>query len=64
MVDFDDEDIVRNSLKPSTKIVWTETPTNPTLKIFDIAKIARICKEKNILFVVDNTFFSPYLQVF
>mmetsp|Transcript_28635 Transcript_28635/g.27627 ORF Transcript_28635/g.27627 Transcript_28635/m.27627 type:complete len:246 (-) Transcript_28635:37-774(-) len=43
-------------------MVWAETPTNPTLKIFDIKAVAKICKENNILFVVDNTFFTPYLQ--
>ena len=49
-------------MKPNTKIVWAETPTNPTLKICDIAGIAKICKEKKALMVVDNTFFTPYLQ--
>jgi len=38
-----------------------ETPTNPTLKIFDIKAIAKVCKEKGVIFVVDNTFFTPYL---
>ena len=52
---------MRAAIKPNTKIVWLETPTNPTLKIFDIAAVAKICKEKKILFVVDNTFMSPYL---
>mmetsp|Transcript_39493 Transcript_39493/g.29169 ORF Transcript_39493/g.29169 Transcript_39493/m.29169 type:complete len:245 (-) Transcript_39493:37-771(-) len=43
-------------------MLWAETPTNPTLKIFDIKAVAKICKEANVLLVVDNTFFSPYLQ--
>jgi len=52
---------LREAIKDNTKIVWAETPTNPTLKIFDIRAVAEICKEKGVLFVVDNTFFSPYL---
>lgn len=63
MVCFNDLQTFKDSIKPSTKIVWAETPTNPTLKIVDIAAIAKICKEKNIIFVVDNTFCTPYLQV-
>jgi len=42
--------------------VWLETPTNPTLKVFDIAKCAKICKEKGVLLAVDNTFFTPFLM--
>lgn len=61
LIDFDNENEVRKAIKSNTKIVWAETPTNPTLKIFDIAAIAKICKEKKVLFVVDNTFFTPYL---
>ena len=61
-VDFSDLSVVRKSVKPNTKVVWAETPTNPTLKICDIAGIAKICKEKKALLVVDNTFLTPYLQ--
>ena len=61
-LDFGDSDEFRNNIKSNTKIVWLETPTNPTLKIFDIKKISEICKEKKVLLVVDNTFFTPYLQ--
>lgn len=61
MIDFNDPKEVRGAIKPNTRVVWAETPTNPTLKIFDIAAVAKICKEKNVIFVVDNTFFSPYL---
>ncbi len=50
------------AIKPNTKMVWLETPTNPTLKLTDIAAIAAIAKQKNILVVVDNTFMSPYFQ--
>jgi cystathionine beta-lyase/cystathionine gamma-synthase len=60
-LDFNDEAEFRKAIKPNTRIVWLETPTNPTLKIFDIAAIAKICKEHKLIFVVDNTFFTPYL---
>lgn len=45
-----------------TKLIWIETPTNPTMQIVDIAGVSRIAKEKKILLCVDNTFASPYLQ--
>ncbi len=50
------------AIKPNTKMVWLETPTNPTLKLTDISAICAIAKQKNILVVVDNTFMSPYFQ--
>ncbi len=46
----------------NTKMLWVETPTNPTMKIIDIAACAKIAKEKRLTLVVDNTFASPYLQ--
>jgi len=61
LIDFKHPEEVRAAIKQNTRIVWSETPTNPTLKIFDIAAIAKICKEKGVIFVVDNTFFTPYL---
>lgn len=57
-----DVDNFRKALKPNTKMVWLETPTNPTLKLVDIRKIAKIAHEKGILVAVDNTFMSPYFQ--
>ena len=53
---------VLNSITPKTKLVWLETPTNPTLKISDIEAIAAIAKAHNCLLCVDNTFASPVLQ--
>lgn len=50
------------AIKPNTKMVWLETPTNPTLKLTDIKAIVKIAKQKNILVVVDNTFMSPVFQ--
>lgn len=53
---------VKEKINERTKLVWTETPTNPLLNIADIEAIAGLCKPKNILLCVDNTFASPYLQ--
>lgn len=50
------------AIGPKTKMVWIESPTNPLLSILDIAAIAEACRSKNVLFAVDNTFASPYLQ--
>ncbi len=61
-VDMTDMDRVRAALRPTTRMIWIETPTNPMLKIFDIAKIAEIAKVANATFVVDNTFATPVLQ--
>jgi cystathionine beta-lyase/cystathionine gamma-synthase len=52
---------VRAAIKPNTRMVWIESPTNPTLKVTDIAGVAKICKEKGVLLVVDSTFMSPAL---
>lgn len=53
---------VFNAITPKTKLIWIETPTNPTLKIADIAAIAKIAQSQNCLLCVDNTFASPVLQ--
>lgn len=53
---------VVDAITPKTKLIWVETPTNPTLKISDIASIAEIAKANGCLFCVDNTFASPVLQ--
>ncbi|MGE0551303.1 MAG: cystathionine gamma-synthase [Kofleriaceae bacterium] len=55
-------DGIRAALRPTTKLVWIETPTNPMLKIVDIAAIAQLCKDKGLLLAVDNTFMTPFLQ--
>lgn len=49
-------------INEKTKLVWIETPTNPTMRIIDIEGVAKITKANNILLTVDNTFASPYLQ--
>ncbi len=53
---------VLDAITPKTKLIWLETPTNPTLKISDIEAIAKIARQYNILLCVDNTFASPALQ--
>ncbi|MFB9834255.1 cystathionine gamma-synthase [Actinoallomurus acaciae] len=55
-------DAVRAAVRPDTKVVWVETPTNPLLGIADIAALAQVAHEAGALLVVDNTFASPYLQ--
>ncbi|MGH3690878.1 MAG: cystathionine gamma-synthase [Microbacterium sp.] len=61
-VELSDVDVLRAAIRPETKIVWLETPSNPLLKIVDIALIAEIAHEAGVLVVVDNTFASPALQ--
>ncbi|SIO84262.1 cystathionine gamma-synthase [Nocardiopsis sp. JB363] len=61
-VDQTDIDAVRAAMRPNTKVVWTETPTNPLLGITDIETVAQIAHDGGALYVVDNTFASPYLQ--
>ncbi|OMP78683.1 PLP-dependent aspartate aminotransferase family protein [[Flexibacter] sp. ATCC 35208] len=61
-VDTSDVQNVLDAITPATKLIWLETPTNPTLKISDIGAIAKIAKAHHILFAVDNTFGTPVLQ--
>jgi cystathionine gamma-synthase len=60
--EMSDLDAVRAVIRPETRIVWVETPSNPLLKITDIAALAELGHESGALVVVDNTFASPYLQ--
>jgi cystathionine gamma-lyase len=53
---------VEAAIRPSTKLVWIETPTNPMLKLCDIAAVAEVCQRKGVLLAVDNTFMTPFLQ--
>lgn len=61
-VDFTELDELEKAVTPTTKLIWLETPTNPTLKIFDIKKISEFAKSKGLLLAVDNTFMSPFFQ--
>ena len=61
-VDLSDLAVVEKALRPNTKLLMMETPSNPLLKLCDIAAIASLCKQRKILSVCDNTFATPYLQ--
>jgi cystathionine gamma-synthase/cystathionine gamma-lyase len=61
-VDMTDPATIRAGLRPSTKMIWMETPTNPMLKVFDIAGAAEIARGAGAILVVDNTFATPILQ--
>ncbi|MBK8555521.1 MAG: cystathionine gamma-synthase [Lewinellaceae bacterium] len=61
-IDMYNAENVAREIGPDTKLIWIETPTNPMLKIVDIAAVCAIARKKGIMTVVDNTFASPYLQ--
>ncbi|KAI8145022.1 Cys/Met metabolism PLP-dependent enzyme-domain-containing protein [Fennellomyces sp. T-0311] len=61
-VDLKNADAIKAALKPNTKLVWIESPTNPTLRLADIKAIAEYTHAHGALLVVDNTFMSPYFQ--
>lgn len=61
-VDGTNVDNIEKAIKPNTKLIWIETPTNPTLKVIDIAAVAKITKARNIILAVDNTFLTSFLQ--
>ncbi|GHF61788.1 cystathionine gamma-synthase [Streptomyces mashuensis] len=62
VADTSDPAAVRAALRPETKVIWVETPSNPLLGITDIAAVAGVAHEAGVKLVVDNTFASPYLQ--
>jgi cystathionine beta-lyase/cystathionine gamma-synthase len=61
-VDTSDPDNVRRAIRPSTKLVHIETPTNPIMTLTDIRAVADVCHERGVELAVDNTFMSPYFQ--
>jgi cystathionine gamma-lyase len=61
-VDLNDGTALKAALKPHTKMIWAETPTNPMLKLVDLAKVAAFAKKHGLTLVVDNTFCSPMVQ--
>lgn len=61
-VDTTDPAVVLGALRPNTKMIYIETPTNPTLRVTDIAAMAKLANERRATLVVDNTFLTPYLQ--
>jgi cystathionine gamma-lyase len=60
--DLSDPDALAAALRPETRMVWVESPTNPMLKLADLKAIAAICRERGIITVCDNTFASPIVQ--
>lgn len=61
-VDMTDIDKLKAAIRPNTKMIWVETPTNPMLKLVDLAAVAAIAKEHGLIAVADNTFATPYNQ--
>ncbi|GAB3092091.1 cystathionine gamma-synthase [Isoptericola nanjingensis] len=61
-VDLSDVEAVRAAVRPETRVLWVETPTNPLLGISDVAALAGVARDAGALLVVDNTFATPYLQ--
>lgn len=59
---LDSEEEIRSKIKPETKVIYVETPINPTMQLIDLKLVAEVAKEYNIPVVVDNTFCTPYLQ--
>jgi len=61
-IDMTDPEKVLAAIRPNTKMIWIETPTNPLLKLTDISAMAQIAKDKGLISVVDNTFATPWIQ--
>lgn len=61
-IDLTDASLLAKAIRPTTRMVWLETPTNPLLKLADIAAIAEAAHSRDIIVVVDNTFASPWMQ--
>lgn len=61
-LDLSDPATIEGAIRPQTRLVWIETPTNPLLKLVDLARVAEIARKRGVLSVADNTFASPYVQ--
>lgn len=61
-IDLNDSQALKATLKPNTRMIWAETPTNPMLKLVDLNRVAAFAKKHGLILVVDNTFCSPMLQ--
>ena len=61
-INLTDANNIKKYINANTKLIWAETPTNPTMQIIDIEACSKIAKENNLLLAVDNTFATPYLQ--
>ena len=62
LVDTSDVSRIASLIKPETKAVFVETPTNPMMQVTDIAAVSALCKKHSLLLIVDNTFLTPYFQ--
>src|SRR5207248_10570173 len=61
-VDLTDANDLERAIKPNTRMVWIETPSNPLLKLIDLEAIAKIARERKLISVCDNTFATPWIQ--
>jgi cystathionine gamma-lyase len=61
-VNLRDLEALRKAIRPSTKLIWTETPTNPLMNLLDLEAIAAVARERGVLTLCDNTFLTPYFQ--
>ena len=61
-VDLSDPTALEGALRPDTRLIWVETPTNPLLKLVDLSAVAAVARRRGVLTVCDNTFATPYLQ--
>jgi cystathionine gamma-lyase len=61
-IDLTDAGALEAAIRPNTRLIWIETPTNPLLKLVDLERVAAIAKRRGILAAADNTFASPYVQ--
>ena len=61
-IDLNDAAALKAALKPNTRMIWAETPTNPMLKLVDLARVGSFARKHGLILVVDNTFCSPMLQ--
>jgi cystathionine gamma-lyase len=61
-VDLTDPDAIEAAIRPNTRLIWIETPTNPLLKLVDLERVALIARRRGLLAAADNTFASPYVQ--
>jgi cystathionine beta-lyase/cystathionine gamma-synthase len=61
-VDLTDADALEAAIRPTTRLIWIETPTNPTLKLIDLDRVATIARRRGVWTAADNTFASPYVQ--
>lgn len=62
LVDMNDPATIEAAIKPNTRMIWVETPSNPMLKLVDLAAVVKIARASNLLTVADNTFASPWIQ--